>query len=202
VTLGVYVPSRDQRQPFWLWEVDMRALKVVFGAVMLGGALFGANAAFGASMPSGGHVQVFVTPGGHGTGTILIAGAIGDHGKTVWITKDGKIDPNGNYSKITLQKGAFVVNLTALEAKINSGSGTSSIATCSYFFGATAPAALSGGTGLYKGISGTVNVSEWVGVLGSLYKSGTREGQCNQSNNAPVLDQAISVTGTGTVKFN
>ena len=148
-------------------------------------------------MPMGGSVRVFVTPGGHGTGTVLIAGAIGDHGRTVRIAKDGKIDPNGNYGMTTLQNGSFIVNLTVVD-----GSGTSSKEICSYFFGATAPAAISSGTGLYKGISGTVNLSEWIGVLGSLYKSGAHEGQCNESNNAPVLDQAISVTGTGMVKFN
>ena len=68
----------------------------------------------------GGPVKVFVTPGLTGAGgTIVIVGAIGDHGRTLIINKSGTTDPNGNYVKITLQKGTFEVNSTALNAKAN-----------------------------------------------------------------------------------
>ena len=59
----------------------MRAVKVLLGAAMLGGALFGASTALGASAPMmGGAVQVWVTPSltGNGGGKVLITGALAD----------------------------------------------------------------------------------------------------------------------------
>ncbi len=61
----------------------MRGAKVLLGAVMLGGVLFGASAASAASSPMmGGAIQVWVTPSvsGHGGGKVMVTGAIADYG--------------------------------------------------------------------------------------------------------------------------
>ena len=77
--------------------------------LLLAGAsslLIGAGAS-GAGMPMGGAVRIFVVPGnGQGNGTIVVAGAIGDYGKT---TKE----KNG-IGKALLHKGTFEVNLKAI----------------------------------------------------------------------------------------
>ena len=58
------------------------------------------------------------------------------------------------------------------------------------------------GTGLYKGISGTLMVTETFAAYGPFYKTGAHKGQCNTSNNnATPLAQYGSVQGVGTVKF-
>lgn len=184
----------------------MRAKRAVIGvAAVLGGLLIGGVSAFGAgasSTPTGGTVHVILQPSGKGTGKILITGAIGDYGTSLDIDKDGKPDPNsGNYGKITLSKGTFEINRTTLDADANKVSPPVDQATCSAELSVTGPVTTFDGTGLYKGISGTVNVTESYGFIGSFYTSGKKKGQCNESNNAPTVAQLGTVVGTGTVKF-
>ena len=57
------------------------------------------------------------------------------------------------------------------------------------------------GTGLYAGIHGTVQLTESFGFIGSTYKSGSKKGQCDMSNNAPAVAQMGTVYGKGTVSF-
>ena len=96
----------------------MRVAMAVLGCLMAGSVLFAVSAASGAGMPAGGPVSIFVTPSPDGIhGPIVITGAIGDHGQTTSIDKNGKPDANGNFVRITLKKGTFEVNSTALNAK-------------------------------------------------------------------------------------
>jgi hypothetical protein len=153
-------------------------------------------AASGAGMPMGGQVRIFVVPGnGQGNGTIVVAGAIGDYGKT---TKQ----KNG-IGKALLHKGTFEVNLAAMSKKLNNAKPTiENKTTCSFVFSATAPVKLFNGTGMYKGISGTLMLTETFAGYGPFYKTGAHKGKCNTSNNATPLAQWGSVTGVGAVKFS
>jgi hypothetical protein len=158
-------------------------------------AILIATSASGAGTPKGGPIRIYVVPGnGQGNGTIVIVGAIGDYGKT---TKE----KNG-IGKALLSKGTFEVNLQAISKKINNAKPTiENQTTCSGAFGATAPATLSNGTGAYKGISGTVMLTETFAGYGPFYKTGAHKGQCNMNSNANPIAQWGSVTGVGTVKF-
>ena len=147
-------------------------------------------------MPAGGMVRIFVVPGqNQGQGTIVLAGAIGDYGKTTRANKNG-------IGEMVLKKGTIQVNLAALVKKLNNSKPIlENKTTCSIVFGATAPVKLSNGTGLYKGVSGTILVTETFAGYGPFYKTGAHKGQCNTSNNATPLAQWASVQGVGTVKF-
>jgi hypothetical protein len=181
----------------------MRGVKAVLGVVMLGGVLFAATTASAMSMPMGGPVHVFVTPSPDGIhGPIVITGAIGDHGQTLTMDKNGKANANGNYVRITLAKGTFEINSTALNAKTKNGQPAVDKATCSFLFTGVGPVTLFNGTGLYKGISGTVNITLTFAGIGAVYKTGKHMGQCNMSNNAPTIAQYSSIMGTGTVKYS
>lgn len=68
-------------------------------------------------------------------------------------------------------------------------------------FGATAPVAILDGTGMYKGIKGTLMLTETFAGYGPFYTTGAHKGQCNTSPNATPTAQWGSVTGVGTVKF-
>ena len=150
----------------------------------------------------GGAINVFVTPSNDGIhGPIVITGAIGDYGQTLNMDKNGKTDAKGNYVMITLQKGTFEINITALNAKTKNAQPTVDKATCSFQFSGTGPVTLFKGTGLYKGISGTVNIAITFAGVGPLFKSGKNKGQCNLSNSAQPLAQYGSIKGTGMVKF-
>jgi hypothetical protein len=153
-------------------------------------------AAVAIAAPKGGKIEIFVTPGKtQGEGTIVVAGAIGDYGTTTKRSKSG-------IGEAVLHSGTFQVNLAAISKKLNNANPTLfNTKTCSYVFGATAPVKILNGTGLYKGISGTLMLTETFAGYGPFYASGAHKGKCNTSNNAVPLAQWGSVTGIGTVTF-
>jgi uncharacterized membrane protein len=184
----------------------MRVVKAAVSVAVLGNLLLGGASAFAAATPStpvGGSVRVFVTPGNGGGGKIVIAGAIGDYGKTVNINKNGTADPNGNYAKVTLQKGTFEVNKTALNTKMNNAQPmVNNLNTCSAVISGTAPVTVLDGTGRYTGITGTVNVTVTEAFVLPFYTSGKHKGQCNEGNSGQPVAFFESVIGTGTVSFS
>ena len=178
----------------------------VIAALVVVTALMGASAGVAlatsrrsGTTPAGGSVKIFVTPSNGAAATILITGAIGDYGQTLTIDKNGKADSNGNYVKVTLHKGAFEINSTTLNATANSLQPTFYKATCSAQLSATGPVTLFDGTGLYKGITGTLGITETYAFISPLSTSGKNKGQCNLS--AQPISQYSSITGSGTVSF-
>jgi hypothetical protein len=182
----------------------MRAGSAVIGvAAVLGGLLIGGTSALGAgapSTPAGGTINIFATPAGNGHGTTLITGAIADHGTTLKIDQNGKPDPNGHYTKVTLTKGTFEIDGNALNTALSNASPTLfNQATCSVTLSATATVTLLDGTGLYKGITGTVNVTIIEAAL--LPRFATGKHKCNTHKNAKPIAIWGSVDGSGTVQF-
>jgi hypothetical protein len=177
--------------------------------LILSGALIGATiaglilvvAAAGAR-PAGGPIEFFAPATNSPVGPITFAGAVGDFGKALSMDKNGKPDQNGNFVKMTLRYGGFVVDVATLN-KISAKTQPSIVdkSTCSFAFSATGPVTLSKGTGRYQGISGTVSVTIHFLGDGPLYTSGAKKGQCNQSNSAQLLAQRGWITGEGSVKF-
>jgi hypothetical protein len=182
-------------------EVKMRVLKVGLGAAIAVCLLLAGSVALAAGATAGGPVQVFVKSGSGPRGTILVTGAIGDYGKTVSVDKNGKVDNNGNFQKVTLQKGSFWVDVTGLNKKLNKSQPAINKATCSVLFSASAPTNLFRGTRLYKGISGKVKIRVTFASLAPRFSSGPRKGQCNFANNVRPLSQSQSITGSGRVRF-
>jgi hypothetical protein len=175
--------------------------KTALAVAFLGSLLFGSATAVGAA-PAGGAIQVFVTPNNSGGGPIVITGAIGDFGKTQTINKDGTPNPNGDFVTITLKKGTFEVNVTALNAAANKMQPTINPLTCSAALSVTGPITLFNGAGLYKGISGTAKITETFAFVLPTFTSGAKKGQCNASNSGQPIAQYSSITGAGTVKFS
>jgi len=140
---------------------------------------------------------VFVTPGnGQGNGTIVITGAIGDFGTTHSVHVHGD-----TYAYATLQHGKVEFNLTKINAMTNNASPKIDAATCSGALTVSAPVPVVGGTGLYKGVHGTIELTESFGFIGPRYATGAKKGQCNLSSSAQPLAQKGSVHGAGTVSF-
>ena len=162
---------------------------------LAGGA--GALAATASATPAGGAIHVFVTPGnGQGNGTILITGAIGDFGTTHSFRIHGD-----TYAYATLKQGKIEFDLTKISAKTNAASPKINPATCSASLSVSAPVAIVGGTGLYKGATGTVELTESFGFIGSLYATGPKKGECNEGASGQTVAQASNVHGAGTVSF-
>jgi len=177
----------------------MRAMKVLLGAVILGGVLFSATAALGASPPMmGGAIQLWVTPSPTGNGgQVLITGVIGDYGKGQNVTAAGKPSKKSPYKDLMLKKGTILINLTKFQQAQNNANPTMyNKSNCSAYLTVSAPAAILSGTGAYKGITGIVTLRAEDAVL----LPRTKKGACNENGN-PVNDYLV-VNGTGTVKFS
>ena len=185
----------------------MRTRGAVIGtAAALAGVLAAggvARAASSSSTPAGGTISVLLQPSGSGGGKILITGAIGDYGTTFDVDQNGKSDPNGAFGATKLTKGTFVVNLTALEAKANGVRPSFNTATCSAAVSVTAkvPIVSGSGTGLYKGLSGTINFTESYGFIAGRYTSGSKNGQCNLSSSGRAIYSLGVAAGVGSVSF-
>lgn len=183
--------------------VTRRCKAIVVAALstaLLGGGV--AVAARGAhSAPKGGQVGIFVTNIKGPDDKIMIAGAIGDYGKSITVNKNGKANNNGNYEKVKLQKGTFVVNVTKLNHLLNTRPKINK-ATCSVYVTKTHAVSLSKGTGLYAGISGHPKITVSFAFLAPRVKSGKHKGQCDFRSNTKPLSHFSSIQGGGTVSFS
>jgi hypothetical protein len=174
----------------------MRVRKLAM-AVGVTGCLLGVGpAALAASAQKGGKIRVFVTSTSATKGKILITGAIGDYGTTVSQDANGKADPNGNFQKVTLKHGGFLVDGTALNKKLNSANPTLNKTNCSYAFTGTGPTTVEDGTGAYAGITGKVAITVTFAGIAPITAKG-----CNLADNAPTFGAYQSITGAGSVSF-
>jgi hypothetical protein len=178
-----------------------KVLKLALAAAVLTGMVIAGSSALAATQ-SGGRIQVFV-PNPEGTkAKILITGAIGDYGTTLEVNENGKVDANGSFQKITLKKGGFWVDTTALNKKFNTVQPKVNATNCSLLFTATAPTTVLKGSGAYKGISGAVNITSTFAGIAPRIKSGAKKGQCNLGENVNPLGAYEAITGVGNVKFS
>jgi hypothetical protein len=180
-------------------------MRIVRGAglvVVLGAVVLGTTTAFG-SAPISGTIQVLAIPASANgaNGKILVAGALGDFGKYVTINKAGKPDQSGNFVRVTLQKGAFEIDSTALNQRAADSEPIFNQNTCSGYETITGPNTLLKGSGAYAGITGTINVTETIEYDLSRYKSGAKQGQCNTADTTKPLAFSGYVVGTGTVVY-
>lgn len=175
-------------------------LAVALSTTLALAAIGAAVAVATTSTPPGGSFRVFgVSAGTGGGGTVLITGAIGDHGKTQSVTKAGKVSSNGNYVRLTMTRGNILLNAAKLNAAVGHAFGLTKFnsTTCSFSVSVSSSLPIVSGTGLYATASGSAHVTISAGFLAPRLKNG----KCNESNSAaPTASQQI-VSGTGTVSF-
>lgn len=175
----------------------MRAGKTVISLTLIGAAILGGSSALAAiaSTPPGGQVELFSNPTTSGaTGSVLIAGAIGDHGKYIQVNANGTPNPNGSYLKINLHNGTIEVKFTAATIRHK----TPFKATCSGLFSERTPSVVLNGTGQYAGISGTLEFTATHVLLSARHATGPDAGQCNH---ADIIAEYNSVGATGSVRL-
>ena len=192
----------------WKHSTPRKRMLPVAGALLTSSTLAllataGGGAGAATDATAGGPVALLATVGNGPSGKIVVAGAIGDWGTALTIDKNGKPDENGNYVKVTLRKGTFEIDSTALNKKTaNPRPQVASDTTCSVSASGSAPVTLFNGTGLYKGIAGTVKITETFAFIVPKFTSGAKKGQCNMSNSAQPIAQYSSIIGSGTVRFS
>ena len=181
----------------------MRILKMAGFAATIVALGLGSTAATGhettraaAVKPAGGHIAIYFTPRPKKS-LILVAGAIGDYGTGAPVNAKGQHDPAGQFERVTLQHGSFIIDNRKLNHAAMTTEPVRNPQTCSVVLGLHAPAALSGGTGRYAGISGTVTLSS---NFAAIYpqKSGST-GTCNFATSP--LSTALSTSAEGHISF-
>jgi hypothetical protein len=181
----------------------MRVATAAFIALLGSLPWSGAPAALAAT-PAGGQFRLYGTPDlskNGASGTVVLAGAIGDFGTYLEVDRDGTPDSNGNFLRVTLKKGGFVVDITKVIAAGSKVVPTINKATCSAYASASAPATLLKGTGHYTGIAGNLKVTDAFALVWHTFATGARKGQCDSTGNAQPIAQYGSIEGVGTVSF-
>jgi hypothetical protein len=158
-------------------------------------ALGAGSAAVAAATPQGGKIRVFLTVASQTKSRIVITGAIGDYGTALSVNANGKVDPSGNFEKVTLKQGGFLVNGTALNKKLDHTKPTINASNCSFVFSGSAPTTISDGTGAYAGITGKIAITLTFAAIAPKTANG-----CNFKSNK-VTGGYQSITGTGSVSF-
>ena len=177
-----------------------RSLVILLAVAVALATAAAASASPRTSAPTAGPIALFATVGNGPSGKIVVAGAIGDWGNTLSTDRNGKPDLNGNFVKVTLKKGTFEIDSTAVNKKMaNPRPQIASDVTCSVLASGSGPVKLFNGTGLYKGISGTANVTITFSGVGGRYPSGANKGQCEHGPSP--LATLGSVNGRGNVHF-
>jgi hypothetical protein len=174
----------------------VRAFAVAAGAIA---CLLGAGSVALASTPSSGPVRMYFTYQTPTKDKVVVTGAIGDYGKAVSEDANGKVDPNGNFEKLTLKQGGFTVDVTAFSKAIQKQFSKERInpSNCSLALTGNGPGTIETGTGAYAGIGGKLRIT--LIIAGVAPK--TKTGKCNLSNSAPFYGQYQGVSATGSVSF-
>jgi len=145
-------------------------------------AVCGSEAASaGSGTPAGKTVYVIATRTfGKTAGPVQLAGGIGDYGKGEYATSSGSPSSSGNYYLTVLKHGHVIINLTQLNKRLQAANPSEyNPQTCSGVIKVSATAAITGGTGAYKGADGTLVVSTVSEFVVPRFTSGAKAGQCN-----------------------
>lgn len=148
---------------------------------------------------AGGTVQITDYTNNDGTkSTVILTGVIGDFGEAVSIYPNGTIDPEHNSElKLALTHGSFRLDIANLDKKIVSAFSDHfpmNTKTCSGTAATTAtatPIVAGSGTGAYRGIGGTFNMTVSIAEVDPKLKCGTGQ-----------YVEAIFITGSGTVSLS
>jgi hypothetical protein len=128
--------------------------------------------------------------------TVIVSGAIGDYGSAVTVRRDGTTDPeHSSELRLRLKHGSFRLNIASLERKLVSATSRwSSTPTCSFHVSVSAPTAVvaGSGTGLYRGISGSVRMTATIDEVDVKPCPG---------GTSRFVSQLIFIVGSGTVAF-
>ena len=128
--------------------------------------------------------------------TVIVTGAIGDYGPALTVHPNGATDPEHTSElRLGLKHGSFRLDIANLHQKLgNITSHYQSTSTCSFYANVTAatPIVAGSGTGSYRGISGSINMTVTIDEVDVKPCPGGTSG---------FLSQLIFLAGSGTVSF-
>jgi hypothetical protein len=187
------------------------AIAVSACALLAGGCASPANNAPAAKAPAAGATSAAKTSAADGTVhfigdsknsdgpdfTVILTGAIGDYGQAVTVLPNGRIDPEHTSElRLGLQKGSFRLSIVSLHRELRSADNRwVANRTCSFHLSVTAaaPVVPGSGTGLYRGISGSFNLTVTIDEV---------DAKPCPHGTTRFFSQLIFVVGSGTVSFS
>lgn len=102
-----------------------------------------------------------------------------------------------------LRQGGFEINTTTLNKRAGSAPATvNNTTTCSFSFTASGPVTPFNGSGLYKGISGTVEIAESYDAILPRVATGKHKGQCDEGNSATPVAFVGNISDSSKVSFS
>jgi hypothetical protein len=175
----------------------MKVHKFAVAGAVSACAMCGGGAALAASAPTSGKIRVFATVQTPTKDEILFTGAIADYGTAISQDANGRVDPNGNFEKVSLKQGGFVIDSTPLQKALQEQFSKEKINpdNCSLAFTGTGPSTIENGTGAYAGISGKVMITLTVAGIAPR----TPKGGCDLGQNASFAGEYQGVTAAGSV---
>ena len=150
--------------------------------------------------PKAGKISIFQTVGYTGKGSTTVTGVIGDYGTEHPTNREGVADTNGDFEKVVLKHGTFLMDERALNGNSTQLHTNSSQKTCSISYHGTSGIPVSGGTGRYAGISGTVTGTFYLGVVEPRITSGRFAGICSSKNVTGARHFSVLIS-SGSVSF-
>ncbi|HET7014973.1 MAG TPA: hypothetical protein VFI65_13745 [Streptosporangiaceae bacterium] len=128
--------------------------------------------------------------------TVVLSGAVGDYGPAVTVRPNGTVDPeHKSQMSLRLKKGSFRLRIARLdEAIVAVTSRWKRTRTCSFHATVTAPTPVvaGSGTGLYKGIRGSLTMTVTIDEV---------DVKPCPDGTSRFLSQLIFLVGSGTVSF-
>jgi hypothetical protein len=127
--------------------------------------------------------------------TVILTGAVGDEGRAESVYPNGSIDPEHDADlRLILKGGSFVISVAKLDARLVRmlRTATFSPISCSGRANVVAKASVipGSGTGLYRGLSGTFNMSASLDEV-------VASSSCTFSG--PTIAQLVLIQGVGTL---
>jgi hypothetical protein len=128
--------------------------------------------------------------------TVVLSGAVGDYGPAVSVHPNGTVDPDHTSQlSLRLKKGTFRLSIARLDKAIVTATGRwKTNRTCSVHATVTAPTPVvaGSGTGLYRGIKGSLTMTVTIDEVDSRpCRAGT----------SPFVAQLIFLVGSGAVSL-
>jgi hypothetical protein len=169
-------------------------VKLTAAATAAALSLAGAGIAAAAAPTShSGQIKMFAAFTNDPSTPVVIAGAIGDHGRGVFMTRSGHPNPNGSFLKITLTQGTIEIDGSQVTRAFHP-EGAINKDTCSVLVGGSAPVQIVEGTGAYAGIHGSLHATGQAAVVAPHAKNGS----CSHTGQGAVIYGSVVISGNVT----
>jgi hypothetical protein len=141
----------------------------------------------------GGEIRMFSNFSSKVSTPVVVAGAIGDFGHLVSTDRNGHPDADGSFLVAKLSRGTIDLDGRQVLKAIHP-EGAPNMTTCSVTIGGSGPMPITGGTGAYQGIHGTLRATGQAAVVALR----NHQGKCAEGGRPAAMLGGVEVSGNVT----